>query len=661
MLLGSFATAGTGKKVPTFEEILSFQNPGYTYISPDGKWILYTLRDCDMKENTYRSQIWMVDTANGQPRQMTFVKKSSYSPQWAPDSRSFTFLSAREGKTRIYIMSAFGGEPRPLTDSKTGIFDYAWSKDGKTIAYTTSDEKSKKQKGIEKKYGKFEAFNEKFNINHLWLLDVETEKAEKVIDDENLHVEGFSWSPDGTRIAFSASPDTLRESFAKSDIYVYDIKNKKVRHLVKTYGPDYGPVWSEDGKHIAYTSNMGKAEYYVNSHICTIPADGGEIVDMTADFDENADILAWKGKYIWFSALQGMSSHIFRIDTKTKKISQFSRETVTIGGASMSDCGTAIAFVSRDAAHCPEIFVTKTKSYKPLRLTDFGRQVKDWTLATKEPIKWKSTDGAEITGILTKPADFDPNKKYPLLVVIHGGPASISIPSLYDRYGGYYPIEQWVARGAVVLQPNYRGSTGFGEAFRKLNLRNLGVGDYWDVISGVDYLISKGFIDENRLASMGWSQGGYISAFIATYSKRFKAVSVGAGISDWITYYSNTDIPPFTRHYLGATPWDDEAVYKKTSPMTYINNAQTPTLIQHGEFDQRVPIPNAYKLYRGLKDKNVPVRFIIYKGFGHGISRPKEKLAVIKHNYDWFNKYIWGEEPKEEKLEDQSEDNKEDD
>jgi dipeptidyl aminopeptidase/acylaminoacyl peptidase len=237
------------------------------------------------------------------------------------------------------------------------------------------------------------------------------------------------------------------------------------------------------------------------------------------------------------------------------------------------------------------------------------------------------------------------------LVIIHGGPASISIPTYFDRYGRYYPIEQWAAKGAVILEPNYRGSTGFGEKFRKLNYRDLGVGDYRDVISGVDHLVSRGFIDETRLGAMGWSQGGYISAFITTFSSRFKAVSVGAGISDWVTYYVNTDIPPFTRIYLGATPWDDEAVYKKTSPMTYINKAKTPTLIQHGEFDKRVPIPNAHKLYRGLKDKGVPVRFIIYKGFGHGISKPRENRSVLKHNFDWFNKYIWGEEPREETLE----------
>jgi dipeptidyl aminopeptidase/acylaminoacyl peptidase len=165
----------------------------------------------------------------------------------------------------------------------------------------------------------------------------------------------------------------------------------------------------------------------------------------------------------------------------------------------------------------------------------------------------------------------------------------------------------------------------------------------WDVMSGVDYLAAKGMIDTTRMGAMGWSQGGYISAFLATNTRAFKAISVGAGISNWVTYYVNTDITPFTRQYLKATPWSDMDIYLKTSPMTNINQAATPTLIQHGEFDKRVPIPNAYELYRGLQDRGVPSRLIVYKGFGHGINKPKERLAAVWHNWEWFNRYVFGD------------------
>jgi len=214
------------------------------------------------------------------------------------------------------------------------------------------------------------------------------------------------------------------------------------------------------------------------------------------------------------------------------------------------------------------------------------------------------------------------------------------------RLGGVYPITQWLAKGALVLEPNYRGSAGYGETFRALNVRNLGVGDAWDVISGIDALVERGLVDNARVGAMGWSQGGYISAFLTTHdSARFKAISVGAGISNWVTYYVNTDIHPFTRQYLRATPWDDPAIYAKTSPMTYIKQASAPTLIQHGENDQRVPPPNAFELYQGLQDQGVPVKLVIYKGFGHGLNKPKATRAAMEHNWEWFDEHLWNATP----------------
>jgi dipeptidyl aminopeptidase/acylaminoacyl peptidase len=277
------------------------------------------------------------------------------------------------------------------------------------------------------------------------------------------------------------------------------------------------------------------------------------------------------------------------------------------------------------------------------KLTDMNAQTARWATATLEIVSWKSQDGATIEGVLHKPEDFDASRKYPLLVVIHGGPTGVSraVPFTSD----IYPIDLWVPRGVLVLEPNYRGSAGYGEKFRSLNVRQLGVGDAWDVLSGIDALIAKGIVDPARVGAMGWSQGGYISAFLATHdAARFKAISVGAGISDWMTYYVNTDIHPFTRQYLKATPWDDPEIYAKTSPITYIKQAGTPTLIQHGAADQRVPLPNAYELYQGLQDNNVPARLIVYQGFGgigHGPTKPKSHRATMEHNLEWFDQYLF--------------------
>jgi dipeptidyl aminopeptidase/acylaminoacyl peptidase len=310
---------------------------------------------------------------------------------------------------------------------------------------------------------------------------------------------------------------------------------------------------------------------------------------------------------------------------------------------SLSKSGKSTAFLSYSPTSVPEVFVAEVEPFAPRRLTDMTSQTESLILASRELISWESKDGTVIEGVLLKPRDFDPMRRYPLLCVIHGGPTGIDRPGLLARGTSYYPVDVWAGRGALVLSVNYRGSAGYGEAFRKLNMRNLGVGDAWDVLSGVQHLVDKGWVDSERVGCMGWSQGGYISAFLTTSSDRFAAISVGAGISNWATYYYNTDITPFTINYLGEDPVDDPEIYKKTSPMSYIRDAKTPTLIQHGEFDRRVPTANAFELRQGLEDRGVPVELVIYKGFGHGISKPKAMRAVMKHNLDWFNHYLWGD------------------
>jgi dipeptidyl aminopeptidase/acylaminoacyl peptidase len=279
------------------------------------------------------------------------------------------------------------------------------------------------------------------------------------------------------------------------------------------------------------------------------------------------------------------------------------------------------------------------------QLTSYGRKIENWNLGTVETVRWKSKDGTEIEGVLRKPLNFDPNKKYPLVFVVHGGPAWFSGEFLLEPDAvGYYPTVQFVNKGILVLKPNYRGSIGRGQAFLELNKDNLGVGDLWDLESAIDHLDSKGFVDKAEIGCMGWSQGGYISAFVGIHSDKFRAVSVGAGVSDWYTYHVGNDLPQFTTHYLSGTPFKNRDLYVKTAPMSKIKEAKTPTLIQHGAKDQRVPLLSATELYRGLKDMDVPVELFVFPEMAHPIAKPRENRAIMHQNLTWFSHHLLGED-----------------
>ena len=648
VLLGLLA-AGAAAQTPTIEQSLNLKSPAGAVISPDGRYVAYMVQQPDWKDNSFETEIWIASLVTGERYQLTSGKKSSNSPEWSPDSRRVAFASDREGKRQIYLISPYGGEGTALTSVEAGVNAFKWSPDGRYIAYTSGEPETKERKERKDKYGEFEVVKGDHSMTHLWLIEVPEEseakpKPERLTEGDRFTVGGFSWAPDSEQIAFSATRDPYLDSNDTSDIYVVRVKDKSVQKIVSTKGPDTSPHWSPDGKQIAYrTANGREFFYYMNAYIAVVSADGGTPRVLTEPFDENPSIVEWNADGIYFSAIQRTNAHVFRVDPATRATQRITGpDQAVISGFSLTKDGTRAAFTGNLSGGYSEVYTSALKAFAPKPLTAMANQLKEFRLARRELIQWKSTDATSIEGVLIKPADYMPSRKYPLLVVIHGGPTGVDQPVI--RPDRYYPLEVFASKGALILRPNYRGSGGYGEKFRSLNVRNLGVGDYQDVISGVDHLISKGMVDPQRVGAMGWSQGGYISAFITTFSDRFKAVSVGAGISNWTTYYVNTDIHPFTRQYLKATPWDDPEIYRKTSPISYVKTARTPTLIQHGEFDKRVPIPNAYELYQALKDRGVPAKLIVYKGFGHGIDKPKQQLAVMEHNLEWFGKYIWGEE-----------------
>ncbi|MDO8679530.1 MAG: S9 family peptidase [Acidobacteriota bacterium] len=624
--------------------MINLKRVGSPAISPDGRLAAYTVREANWDENAYETEIWIGDAQSGSSRQLTNARKSSSQPAWSRDGAWLAFVSDRDGKRQLYRIALVGGEAEKLTSTEEGVTSFAWSPSGAQIAFTMTDPISDAIKEREQRWGEIKIEDQDQRYAHLHVFDLST-RTTRTLTKGSFVVGNFDWSPDGSYLAFDHRGTSDPSDSGTADISIINVATGERSVVVVQQGPDSSPRWSPDGGRIAFVSSMGKPFYYFQNSVIAIVTLGSPAVQSLTDtFDEDPNLLAWTQAGIAFTASQRTWSYLFTLDPATRKIDRRpARDESNSGGFAITSDGTTVAFLASGPSAFPEIYIAPVATMAATKVTDSGEQVAAWPKHAREVVRWKSQDGAEIEGVLHKPADFKAGRRYPLLVVIHGGPTGVSRPVPYGS-SSYYPIDAFLAKGALVLEPNYRGSAGYGEKFRSLNVRNLGIGDAWDVLSGIDALIAQGLVDRDRVGSMGWSQGGYISAFLTTrHSERFKAISVGAGISDWMTYYVNTDIHPFTRQYLKATPWDDPKIYADTSPMTYIKQAKTPTLIQHGADDARVPIPNAFQLYQGLRDQNVPVQLSIFKGFGHGLTKPKANRAAMQQNLDWFTKYIWNQ------------------
>ncbi len=695
--LGGLPLSGFAQAVheASLAESLSRTSIRAPAIAPDGRTVAYLQRETDWKDNEYVWQLWRVDVDSGKALQLTRGKKSAGSAAWSPDGRWLAFVTEREanviepladvekdraskqdGKSaastsakpaakQIWLIAPDGGEAWPLTKSETDVDELQWTKDGKRIVFTAAEPASKANKERRERYSSYDVVEKDFEQHQLWWVDAaaaiqaqQPQASQQLTSDPTLSVKSFAISPQTDRIAFSAGHNPLLAFIKDEDLYLMDLPRAgstpgSATKIVALPGPDGSPMFSPDGRQLAFASGLGQPNFfYANRHIALVDlgtvlkrpaAVAADVRDLTQSFDEDPNALAWAPSGLYFHATQKMTAKLFRLDPSTWQIQPVSTDDrLIINEVSVTPDGTALAFTADDATHLTELYVSNSKTFAAKKLTDQTAQVKGWKLGSVEAVSWKSKDGTVIEGVLHKPADYDPSRKYPLLVKIHGGPTGVSQPRfLPNDYA--YPVQSFLAKGALILEPNYRGSAGYGAKFRALNVRNLGVGDMWDVMSGVDSLIAKGLVDPNKLAAMGWSQGGYISAFLTTHTDRFKAISVGAGISDWTTYYVSTDITPFTLQYLGATPWVDPQIYAKTSPITTIRQAKTPTLIQQGSADRRVPVPDSFELYRGLLDQHVDARLILYTGFGHGIDKPKSALALLQANLDWFSHFIWNE------------------
>ncbi|MGF7060443.1 S9 family peptidase [Brassicibacter mesophilus] len=658
-------TENNGKYL-TIEEIVALPSLENVSLSDNGENVAYVKKSTDWENNKFVNHVWIYEKEGDKHYPLTTGQCESSHPLWSPDSKLLAYLSPvgekEKKKTLIFLKSFDEHNGVQITTGGESVESFKWSPDGRGIYYLAKVPESKIIKRRKETYGDFRYVDREYRCNCLYYLEIEKgidsttkqyttpkdlidneqkndETVCQLTDGKNSHIQGFDISTDGKSIVFAATPTPDMKDYNNVDLYILDTESKNINKLNIDAIIDSNVVFSPDGLKICYTRSINEKEYYKNkiddSKLAVYDIESGKSTFLLPQLDRNATPIRWTDRGILVN-WQDKTNYLIGMISENGEFNILDNK---------DDCFIIKSYISKDGKHLAFIKASSTERFEVYldgkKITNENEIHGGRLLSRKEVISWQSSDGLEIEGVLSMPYDYDSSRKYPLLVVIHGGPTWASFP--IPTYGKLYPIEQLTEKGFLVLEPNYRGSSGYGNDFLKANYRKLGIGDYDDVISGVDMLIGEGLADKDNIGVMGWSQGGYISAFCTTYSDRFKAVSVGAGISNWVTYYVNTDIHPFTRMYLGDNPWNDPEIYAKTSPMTYIKSACTPTLIQHGEKDARVPTPNAYELYQGLNDMGVETELVIFKGMGHVPDKPGFNRAIMKQNLLWFCHYILGE------------------
>jgi dipeptidyl aminopeptidase/acylaminoacyl peptidase len=628
---------------------------GGVRVSPDGRRVVYTVNEAVMtaEKSEYLTQVWMANADGSDAYQMTFGDKSSTNPDWSPDGKWIAFTSSRSGKNNLYLLRVGGGEAEMITEVKSGVGSFAWSPDGKWIAFTMNDPQTDNEEKSNKGKDDSRWIDENVKMSHLYVVPVMKDAAGKretrqltkgnFTVGSGLGSGGFDWSPDGKSIVFTFTKAPKADYWTSANVSVVDVASGEVKPLAATSAAEMQPLYSPDGKWIALTISDIPPTWAFQNRIHLIPAGGGAPKPLALTFDEQPNLIGWAadGKRIYFSETRGTTSAISAINVETGAITDIEKGRAIYGGITLNHARTMFGMTMQNNDSAVEAYVARADGFAPTKVSSANASLPKLPLGKMEVVRWKSSDGMEVEGILNYPVNYRAGERVPLLLVIHGGPTGVFTQN-FAAGPGLYPTAVFNAHGYAVLRPNPRGSSGYGRKFRYANYKDWGGGDYRDLMAGVDHVVGMGVADQNRLGVMGWSYGGFMTSWVITQTKRFKAASIGAAVTNLMSFTGTADIPGFIPDYMGAQFWDNLDVYRQHSAMFNIKGVSTPSLIQHCEGDLRVPISQGYELYNALKQQSVPVRMLVMPRQAHGPTEPKMLLKVMQTNVEWFDKMIGG-------------------
>jgi dipeptidyl aminopeptidase/acylaminoacyl peptidase len=616
-----------GKKPLTPGSFLEWRDVQDPQFSPDGTKVAFVVSD-PLKGEKRTRHIWLYDRSANTVRQFTYSEKSESSPRWSPDGMELAFLSNRGGdEEEVFLLRSEFGEAAAVTKEKAGVTAFAWSPDGQTIAYLAPDPKSDAQEKKEKERDDARVADKDERHARLRLLHLASHKS-RALTDSTWEVKELAWLPGGQSIAVIATNRPASDQFTDR-IYLVNVEDGRIKELLAPSGPVRDLRVSPNGTTLSF---MGCREDGPDPHdVFLLPVIGGAPRNLTgASLDRQIVDHHWaKGGWVIAVYADGFASKFagYSSEGEKKESGQLPTNPNEFSVAATGE----IAFAGWNATAMPELWLRDTRGEaQPVSHLNDG--LKDFAVAAPEFYKYKS-DGLEIEAALLKPAGYDGKTKLPLVVLVHGGPTGRWRDSI-DAWG-----QLLAARGYAVLYPNVRGSTGYGQKFIEMNRADWGGGDFKDVMAGVDDLIAKGIADPERLGIGGWSYGGYMAAWAVTQTTRFKAAVSGAGISDLISKFGTEKEPAYDEWFWG-TPYERPEGFLNGSPVLYVKNAKTPTLILQGEADTTVPRGQSQELYRGLKHYGVAAELVMYPREPHGFREAKHRVDMQTRMLDWFDKYL---------------------
>jgi len=640
----------------------SIQDP---QVSPDGRWVACVISQADRQKDRWLSDIWLISTDGKKRLQLTNRHHRDSSPRWSPDGTRIAFLSPEKdderSKPQLWVIPAGGGEARQITQLKQGLSSPAWSPDGKRIAFLArnpkreDDEQEADKPKIEVKHGRVFAtdvrvidriryrsstFLPKEERRHIYIISATGGRPRKITDGDCDDSEP-TWSPDGTRIAFVSNRGRDPDWDLTGDIWIVPAQGGDPRRLSTLAGGASNPAWSPDGKHVAYIGSPAPEVFRLEDRIWLQPADGGKARGLTQSHPGYPHSLRWSpdGGAVYFQCIEEGFNSLWRVDTRAKAVRILAKQRCVDGYSIARDAGT-IAFLLSAPDHPAELYVCGPDGEAQRRLTQENRALlRQLRLGTTEAFWCRSADGTPVHAWLVRPPGFRADRRYPLVLQVHGGP-----------YAAY--LETWkfdaqvlAAQGFLVVYSNPRGSTGYGKEFQTAIVGRWGVLDSQDVLAAVDHVVGQGSVDPQRLGVMGASYGGFMTTWLVGTTDRFAGAVASCAATDERMFYYSADMPKWSEEEIGGPPWERAADYARMSSSSHAHKIRTPILLLHADDDTRVPISHSEIIFTTVKRLGVESVFVRYPTGGHGFGghTPRYTCDTLNRAVDWLTDHLKGQ------------------